>query len=53
MRGYNDDEVLPLVEYALDRSLDIAFIEEMPLGEASDHDRETDDLRQRLGPRTD
>ena len=40
MRGYNDDEVLPLVEYALDRGLDIAFIEEMPLGEASDHDRE-------------
>lgn len=40
MRGYNDDEVLPLVDYALDRSLDIAFIEEMPLGEASDHDRQ-------------
>lgn len=40
MRGYNDDEVLPLVEYALDRGLDIAFIEEMPLGEVSDHDRE-------------
>ncbi len=40
MRGYNDGEVLPLVEYALDRALDIAFIEEMPLGEASDHDRE-------------
>ncbi len=40
MRGYNDGEVLPLVEYALDRGLDIAFIEEMPLGEASDHDRE-------------
>ena len=40
MRGYNDDEVLPLVEYALDRDIDIAFIEEMPLGEASDHERE-------------
>ncbi len=40
MRGYNDEEVLPLVEFALDRELDIAFIEEMPLGEASDHDRE-------------
>ncbi|MCY4182351.1 MAG: GTP 3',8-cyclase MoaA [Gammaproteobacteria bacterium] len=39
MRGYNDDEVLPLVEYALARDIDIAFIEEMPLGEASDHDR--------------
>ena len=40
MRGYNEDEVLPLTEYALDRNIDIAFIEEMPLGEASDHDRE-------------
>lgn len=40
MRGYNEDEVLPLVEYALARDVDIAFIEEMPLGEASDHARE-------------
>ena len=40
MRGYNEDEVLPLTEFALDRDIDIAFIEEMPLGEASDHDRE-------------
>ena len=40
MRGYNEDEVIPLTEYALDRDIDIAFIEEMPLGEASDHDRE-------------
>ncbi len=40
MKGYNDDEVLPLTEYALARDLDIAFIEEMPLGNASDHDRE-------------
>lgn len=40
MRGYNDDEVISLVEYALQREIDIAFIEEMPLGEASDHDRE-------------
>jgi len=40
MRGYNEDEVLPLADYALDRDIDIAFIEEMPLGEASDHSRE-------------
>ncbi len=39
MRGYNEDEVIPLTDYALDRGIDIAFIEEMPLGEASDHDR--------------
>ena len=40
MRGYNDDEVIPLAQYAIDRDIDIAFIEEMPLGEASDHERE-------------
>ncbi|HBW82650.1 MAG TPA: GTP 3',8-cyclase MoaA [Gammaproteobacteria bacterium] len=40
MKGYNEDEVLALTDYALDRNLDIAFIEEMPLGEASDHARE-------------
>jgi cyclic pyranopterin phosphate synthase len=40
MRGYNEDEVIPLTRYALDRDIDIAFIEEMPLGEASDHSRE-------------
>ncbi|MCG8414468.1 MAG: GTP 3',8-cyclase MoaA [Pseudomonadales bacterium] len=39
MRGYNEDEVLGLTDYALERGIDIAFIEEMPLGEASDHDR--------------
>lgn len=41
MKGYNDDEVMALTEYALERNLDIAFIEEMPLGNASDHDRES------------
>ncbi len=40
MKGYNEDEVLDLVDFALGRKLDIAFIEEMPLGQASDHDRE-------------
>ena len=40
MRGYNEDEVIPLTDYALSRDIDIAFIEEMPLGEASDHSRE-------------
>lgn len=39
MKGYNEDEVLPLCDYAISRDIDIAFIEEMPLGEASDHDR--------------
>ncbi|MDD9891865.1 MAG: GTP 3',8-cyclase MoaA [Gammaproteobacteria bacterium] len=40
MRGYNEDEVIPLTDFALDKDIDIAFIEEMPLGEASDHNRE-------------
>lgn len=40
MRGYNEDEVLDLVDFAVARGVDISFIEEMPLGQASDHDRE-------------
>ncbi len=40
MRGYNEDEVVTLTDYALSRDIDIAFIEEMPLGEASEHSRE-------------
>lgn len=40
MKGYNDDEVLPLTDFAVARGIDIAFIEEMPLGQASDHQRE-------------
>lgn len=40
MKGYNDDEVLALTDFAVSRGLDIAFIEEMPLGQASDHKRE-------------
>mgnify|MGYP003666282985 CR=1 FL=1 len=40
MKGYNDDEVMALTDFAVERGIDIAFIEEMPLGQASDHDRE-------------
>ena len=32
--------MLALTDYALSKNIDIAFIEEMPLGEASDHARE-------------
>lgn len=39
MRGKNEDQILPLVDYARKNHLDIAFIEEMPLGEIS-HNRE-------------
>ena len=40
MQGYNEDEIIPLTDFAVSRGIDIAFIEEMPLGEASDHERE-------------
>ncbi len=35
MRGVNDDEAISLVKFAIDESIDISFIEEMPLGEVS------------------
>jgi cyclic pyranopterin phosphate synthase len=38
MRGINDHEVESLVQFAIDRDLDISFIEEMPLGNV-DHAR--------------
>src|SRR5690606_32833948 len=33
MRGVNDDEALPLLEFAIAQGIDISYIEEMPLGE--------------------
>jgi cyclic pyranopterin phosphate synthase len=39
LRGRNEDEVLDLVNFALQRHVDIAFIEEMPLGLIDEHDR--------------
>jgi len=39
MRGENDDEIFDLIRYARDNELDITFIEEMPLGDISDHQR--------------
>jgi cyclic pyranopterin phosphate synthase len=35
----NDDEIINLVQFAIDKSIDISFIEEMPLGLIGDHDR--------------
>lgn len=40
MRGINDDEALPMLQFALEQGIDIAYIEEMPLGEV-DHSRES------------
>lgn len=39
MRGFNDDQILPLVEFVLAHKLDISFIEEMPLGVITEHSR--------------
>jgi len=39
MKGRNEDEVLDLVEFARQRQVDISFIEEMPLGQISEHNR--------------
>lgn len=35
MRGSNDDEAKDLVQFAIDKNIDISFIEEMPLGEVN------------------
>ena len=39
LKNRNHHEVIPLVDYASERGLDISFIEEMPLGTIDDHDR--------------
>ena len=40
VRGKNDDEIIPLVEFALEKGLDISFIEEMPMGDVGCRDRQ-------------
>ncbi|MDX5386690.1 MAG: radical SAM protein, partial [Marinobacter sp.] len=39
MKGRNDEEIPELIEFARRKQVDISFIEEMPLGEISEHDR--------------
>lgn len=39
LKGRNEDEVLDLVDFARAQGFDIAFIEEMPLGDLRSHDR--------------
>jgi cyclic pyranopterin phosphate synthase len=56
LRGRNDDEVLDLVEFARARDIDLAFIEEMPLGQIDEHDRalslaSSDSLREQIETR--
>jgi len=55
LKGRNEDEVLDLVKFARGRGLDLAFIEEMPLGLIDDHDREltfcsSEELRSLIEP---
>ncbi len=40
VRGKNDDEIIPLVNFALEKGLDISFIEEMPMGDIGGRDRQ-------------
>lgn len=39
LKDINHDESLDLVRYAMERDMDISFIEEMPLGWVGEHDR--------------
>lgn len=53
MKNYNLQEAADLATYALERGMDISFIEEMPLGEIHSHSRDvefisSDELRNQL-----
>jgi cyclic pyranopterin phosphate synthase len=53
LKNRNHDETHELVGFAIERGLDISFIEEMPLGLVGDHDRSvcyysSDEIRQDL-----
>jgi cyclic pyranopterin phosphate synthase len=39
LKNQNHEEVTDLVQFAIDKQIDISFIEEMPLGVIGDHDR--------------
>ncbi|WP_426153919.1 GTP 3',8-cyclase MoaA [Pseudomonas sp. DC3000-4b1] len=56
MKGRNDDEINDLVAFAIDRGLDISFIEEMPLGVITEHSRaeaffSSEQVRERIAER--
>jgi len=40
LKNRNHDEAEDLLQFAVDRGMDISFIEEMPLGQINEHDRE-------------
>lgn len=39
LKGRNDEDILPLADFACQQGFDLAFIEEMPLGVIREHDR--------------
>ncbi len=39
LKHRNEDEILDLVDFVVERGMDISFIEEMPLGLVDEHDR--------------
>ncbi|QUX94902.1 GTP 3',8-cyclase MoaA [Marinomonas sp. CT5] len=54
LKNHNDDELFDLTQFALDHKMDISFIEEMPLGVITDHNRaatylSSDDVIDSLG----
>ncbi len=56
LNGRNEDEVLDLLQFCMERNLDISYIEEMPLGLIDDHDRavtycSSDEVRRIIGQR--
>lgn len=56
LNGRNEDEVLDLLQFCIERDLDIAYIEEMPLGLIDEHDRavtycSSDDVRNIISQR--
>jgi cyclic pyranopterin phosphate synthase len=56
LKNRNHDEVVDLVRFAIERGMDISFIEEMPLGTVGDHDRAecyyaSDEIRRDLAER--
>ncbi|WP_299848623.1 GTP 3',8-cyclase MoaA [uncultured Roseovarius sp.] len=53
LKGFNEDELFPLIEWCKSRDMDITFIEVMPMGDIGNEDRldqywKLSDLRSRL-----
>lgn len=40
LKGQNDDDIVPLTHFAANEGIDISFIEEMPLGQTTAHNRD-------------